>query len=61
MTDPAAMRDAAFSFRLPDLRQFSRREGFNPLADNVEWRLEVLLFRAGGVRRASFRVQLARR
>ena len=61
VTDPAAMRDAAFSFRLPDLRQFSRRAGFNPLADNVEWRLEVLLFRAGGVRRASFRVQLARR
>ena len=60
VSDPAQMRDAAFDFRIPDLREFSRREGFNPLGGNVEWRLEILLFRSGHVRRESFRVQIAR-
>ncbi len=60
VSDPAKMRDAAFDFTIPDLREFSRREGFNPLGGNVEWRLEILLFRSGRVCRESFRVQVAR-
>ena len=59
-TNPAKMRNATFVFSIPELREFSRREGFNPLGDNVEWRLEILLFRSGGVRRESFRAQIAR-
>ena len=59
VSDPAAMRHATFGFRIPDMRTFSRRERFNPLADNVEWRLEILLFRNAGYRRQTFRVRIA--
>ena len=59
-SNPAKMRNATFVFSIPDLRKFSRREGFNPLGDNVEWRLEILLFQSGRVCRESFRVQIAR-
>ncbi len=59
VTDSGAMAHAAFKLTLPDFRKFSRKEGFNPWDDSVEWRLEVLLFRGSVPRRAVFRIQVA--
>lgn len=59
IADPGAMAHAAFGLALPDFRKFSRKEGFNPWDDSVEWRLEVLLFRGSVPRRAVFRIQVA--
>ena len=59
ISDPGAMAHAAFGLVLPDFRKFSRKEGFNPWDDSVEWRLEVLLFRGRVPRRAVFRIQFA--
>ena len=61
ISDPGAMAHAAFGLALPDFRKFSRKEGFNPWDDSVEWRLEVLLFRGSVPRRAVFRIQIAER
>ena len=60
VTDPGAMAHASFELTLPDFREFSRKEGFNPWSDSVEWRLEALLFRGSScTRRAVFRIQIA--
>ncbi len=60
VTDPGAMAHASFELTLPDFREFSRKEGFNPWSDSVEWRLEALLFRGSScTRRAVYRIRVA--
>ena len=59
VTDPGAMAHASFELTLPDFREFSRKEGFNPWSDSVEWRLEALLFRSSScIRRAVYRIRV---
>ena len=60
LIDPGAMSHASFELTLPDFREFSRKEGFNPWGDDVEWRLEVLLFRGEAChRRTVYRIRVA--
>ena len=59
VTDPGAMAHASFELTLPDFREFSRKEGFNPWGETVEWRLETLLFRGSScTRRAVYRIRV---
>ena len=62
VADPGAMAHASFELMLPDFREFSRKEGFNPWGETVEWRLEALLFRGSScARRSVYRIRVAER